>query len=179
MVLASRADVARVAGCTALGGLALRSGAALDVSQLRALATVTGDLVIGPTIAIEEISLNGLRSVSGAIRVAGNGLLQGLYLPALERAGAIEIAGNAAIITISLPRLQAVRGALHITDNASLEMIDLSSLSSIDQDVAIAGDPRLHLLEAGQLERAAAVRLDAPMLAPDIADRLRATAALR
>jgi hypothetical protein len=175
VVLASHADVARLAGCVTVRGLTIRSGAALDVSKLHALATITGDLVIGPTVAVEEVTLGELRSVDGAIRVTSNGLLQGLYLPRLERAHRIEIEGNAAITTISMPQLQTI-GALHITDNASLQLLDLSALTSIDQDLVLASDPSLALLEAANLQRAGSVRIDAPRLPSDIADQLRATA---
>jgi hypothetical protein len=177
IVLASHADIARLASCTVARGVTLRSGAALDASKLHALTTITGDLVIGPTVAIDDVTLRELRVVGGAIHVAGNGLLQGLYLPKLERAGRIEIEGNASITTISLPQLQTVHGALHITDNANLALVDLSALTTIDQDLVLTGDPNLNLLEATQLQHAAAVRLDAPALPSDVADHLRAIAA--
>jgi hypothetical protein len=176
ILLASQADIARLARCTTAPGVTIRSGASLDTSVLHALATITGDLEIGPTVGIEEITLGELRAVEGAIHVASNGLLQGLYLPHLERAGRIEIDGNVAITTISLPRLQAVRGALRITDNASLELVDLSALAVIDQELVFTGDPQLALVEATQLEHAASVRLDVPKLPPDVTERLRAAA---
>jgi hypothetical protein len=169
-------DVARLAGCTSVRGLAVRTAAALDVSALRALAAITGDLVIGPTSAIEDVQLGELRTVGGAIRVVGNGLLRGLYLPRLERAGGVDIAGNAALTTIALPRLAAVQGALRITDDASLEAVELSALASIDRELVLAGVPQLDLVDAAQLARAGAVRLDAPRLPPEVADRLRALA---
>jgi hypothetical protein len=176
-MVASRGDLARLVSCATLRGLTVRSGAALDVSALGALTTITGDLVIGPTVAIEDVQLRGLRSVGGAIRVVGNGLLRGLYLPRLERAGAIAIDGNAALTTISLPQLSVVRGALRITDDASLEAVELSALMSLDQELVFAGVPRLELVDVEQLAHAAAVRLDAPQLPPEIAERLRAVAA--
>jgi len=176
VVLASQADIARLAHCTTTSGVTIRSGASLDTSVLHALATITGDLEIGPTVGIEEIALGELRAVEGAIHVASNGLLQGLYLPHLERAGRIEIDGNVAITTISLPRLQAVRGALRITDNASLELLDLTALAAVDQELVLTGDPELALVEATQLQRAASVRLDVPKLPPDVTERLRAAA---
>jgi hypothetical protein len=176
-LVASRGDLARLLSCATLHGLTVRSGAALDVSALSALTTITGDLVIGPTVAIEDVQLRGLRTVDGAIRVVGNGLLRGLYLPRLERAGAIAIDGNAALMTISLPRLAVVRGALRITDDASLEAVELSALVSLDQELVLAGVPRLELVDVEQLAHAAAVRLDAPRLPPEIAERLRALAA--
>lgn len=175
-LLASRADVLRRAGCTTLRGLTVRSGAALDVSALGALTAITGDLVIGPTVAIEDVHLDALRSVGGAIRVASNGLLRGLYLPRLERAGAIAIEGNAALMTISLPRLSAA-GALAIRDDGILETVDVSALVSIDGELVLAGVPRLDLVDAGELRRAAAVRIDAPRLPADVAERLRGVAA--
>jgi hypothetical protein len=172
MLVASRGDLVRLASCATLRGLTVRSGAALDVSELRALTTITGDLVIGPTVAIEDVHLGELRAVGGAIRVVGNGLLRGLYLPRLERAGGIDIGGNAAITTISLPHLQVIHGALRITGNAELELLDVAGLTSIDQELEIAGAPGLTLVEAAQLQHAAAVRVDAPRLPPDVADRL-------
>ena len=148
VVLARQADVARLAGCTTARGVTIRSGAALDLAALGALTAITGDLVIGPTVAIEDITLGELRVVDGAIRVIGNGLLRGLYLPRLERAGAVDIDGNASIATIALPRLEAVHGALRITDDASLELLDLSALASVDGALVLAGAPGLTLVEA-------------------------------
>jgi hypothetical protein len=177
VVLASQAAIARLAGCTTARGLTIRSGGALDVSALRALTTITGDLVIGPTVGVEEITLGALRAVGGTIHVASNGLLQGVYLPQLERAGRIEIDGNASLTTIAAPRLAVVHGALRVTDNASLELLDLSALTSIEQTLVLTGDPKLALLEVGALRTAGRVELGAPSLPPEIADALRSIAA--
>jgi hypothetical protein len=175
MRVASRGDLVRLASCATLRGLTVRSGAALDVSALRALAAITGDLVIGPTLAVEDAELPALRTVGGAIRVVGNGLLRQLRLPRLERAGNVVIDGNPVVATIALPRLQTV-GALRITDNASLELIDLAALATVDHELVLAGDPALSLVEAEQLQHAAAVSIDAPRLLPDVAERLRTAA---
>jgi hypothetical protein len=175
-LVASRGDLARLASCATLRGLIVRSGAALDVSELHALTTITGDLVIGPTVAIEDVHLGELRAVGGAIRVVGNGLLQRLHLPRLEQVGQILVDGNPVTTTIALPRLQVVHGTVHITDNARLELVDLSALVSIDQDLVLANDPSLSLVEAEQLQHAAAVHVDVPALPPDIAERLRTAA---
>jgi hypothetical protein len=176
MRVASRGDLVRLAGCATLRGLTVRSGAALDVSALRALTTITGDLVIGPTVAIEDVHLGELRAVGGAIRVVGNGLLRRLHLPKLEQVGAVVIDGNPVVTTIALPRLRTVHGALRITDCAALELIDLAALAAVDQELVLTGDPGLSLIEAEQLRHAAAVSIDAPRLPPDVAERLRATA---
>jgi len=179
MLIATRGDLVRLAGCGTLRGLTVRSGATLDVSALRALTTITGDLVIGPTVAIEDVHLGELRAVGGAIRVVGNGLLRRLHLPRLERAGAVMIDGNPVVTAIALPRLRTVHGALRITDNAALEVIDLAALASVDQELVLTGVPSLSLVEAEQLQRAAAVRVDAPGLPSDIADRLLRAAGTR
>ena len=176
ITLTSQADVARFATCTTARTVTIRSGGRLDTSALRALATITGDLTIGPTVAVEDVTLGELRVVEGAIHVVGNSLMQGLFLPGLERAGRIEIAGNVAITTISLPQLATVRGAVRITDNASLELVDVPNLAAIDHDLVLTGDPKLALVEAAQLRTAATVQIDAPLLPQDVADRLRSIA---
>jgi hypothetical protein len=175
-LVASRGDLVRLASCATLRALTVRSGAALDVSQLHALTAIHGDLVIGPTVAVEDVELPELRTVGGTIRVVGNSLLRQLRLPRLERAGTVVIDGNAVVATIALPRLQSVHGALRITDNAALELIDLAALATVDQELVLAGDPSLSLIEAEQLQRTAAVSIDAPRLPPDVAERLRAAA---
>jgi len=177
VVLASPSDIARIASCPILGGVTIRSGGALDTSALRALTTIAGDLVIGPTVDIEQVTLGELRTVTGAIRVASNGLLQGVFLPRLEHAGRIEVDGNVVLTTLSMPRLAAVHGALRVTDNVSLEVIDVAMLAAIDQALVLAGDPRLALVEADHLARVGSVELDLPRLPSDVADRLRAIAA--
>jgi hypothetical protein len=176
VVLSSQADVARLAQCTTLSGVAVRSAARLDLSALRQLAVITGDLVIGPSVAVDELALGQLRSVTGAVHAVANGVLRGVFLPRLERAGRIEIDGNPALATVSLPRLSEIHGALRITDNASLELVDLSSLVSIDQALVVTGDPVLSLIDADQLRRAASVELAAPKLPAELAAALSATA---
>jgi hypothetical protein len=177
VLLARRADLARIAPCTALAGVVIRTAAPLQTSALRGLVTITGDLVIGPTVAVDEVTLAGLRAVDGAIRIVGNGLLRGVFLPRLEHAGRIEIDGNAVLTTISMPHLQGVRGALRITDNAQLELVEVSALTAIDGELVIERSPRLALVEAAQLRRAGSVQLELPALPADVAARLRAVAA--
>lgn len=174
-VVASQADVARLASCQALGGLTIRTGAALDASRLR-VRSVAGDVLIGPTVGIEDISLGELREVGGAIRVVGNGLLRGLYLPALERAGRIEIEANAALTTIALPALAAVRGGVQITDNAALEAVEIPALMSVGEALVLTGEPRLALVETGAL-RAGSVEIGATALPVERVEALRAAAA--
>jgi hypothetical protein len=175
-LVASRGDLARLASCGTLRGLTVRSAAALDVSALHALTAITGDLVIGPTVAVEDVELPALRTIGGAFRIVGNGLLRRLHLPQLEQVGAVVIDGNPVVTTIALPRLQTVHGALRITDNAALELLDLAALATVDRELVLTDNPALSLVEAEQLRHAGAVSIDAPRLPPDVAERLRAAA---
>jgi hypothetical protein len=175
VVIASQADVARLASCATLAGVTIRTGAALDLSQLRALTAITGDLAIGPTVAVQEVTLGALRTVTGSIRVVGNGLLQGVFLPGLERAAAITVDGNVALTTLSLPRLVTVTGALQVTDASSLELVDLPAVTRLG-GLTLTGVPKLTLVEAGQLHQLGALELAAPLLPADTAARLRALA---
>jgi hypothetical protein len=176
VVIVRQADITALAGCTTLRGVTIRSAAPLDVSALRQLATITGDLTIGPTVAVDEIQLGELRAVLGTIHIVANGLVTGVFLPRLERAGRIAVDGNASLTTVSLPRLAAVHGALQVTDNASLEALDLPALLTVDQDLVLDGDPVLTVLDAPQLRRTGALALAAPRLPHDVADRLRTIA---
>jgi hypothetical protein len=172
VVLAGRGDVARTARCETAGRVAIRTGAPLDVSTMR-LREVSGDLVIGPSVGVDEIRLPELREIHGALRVVGNGDLHGLYLPALVRVARIEIAGNVALTTIALPKLAAVDGGIAITDNSDLEMIDTPALTTIGGSLAIANDPNLALVEMPTLARAGSVRVEAcPKLPAETVDAL-------
>ena len=175
VVLASQADIARVAHCATLRNLTVRTAGALDASPLGSLATITGDLVIGPTVGVDAFALGGLRVVGGAIRVVGNGMLQGFYAPRLERAGAIAVASNVALKTISLPRLMRA-GALRVTDNAGLEALDVAALAVLDDALVIAGVPALTWLDAGALRSAGHVELDARALPAEQIAQLRGLA---
>ena len=176
LVLASQDDVLRARACTSAQTVVVRTGAPVDLKPLAQLATIDGDLVIGPTVGIDTVSLGGLRTVGGNVRVVSNGLLQGVFLPRLEQAGRIEIEGNVALTTVSLPRLARVDGAVRVTDNAELALLDVPVLAVIDQALVLAADPKLELVDAGALQHAGSVALDVPKLPADVAARLRAAA---
>jgi len=172
VVIAGRGDVARTASCESAGRVAIRTGAPLDVSAMH-LRDVAGDLVIGPSVGVDEIRLTELREIRGALRVVGNGDLHGLYLPALARVARIEIAGNVALTTIALPKLAAVGGDVAIADNNDLELIDAPALASITGSLAIDRDPNLALVEMPMLARVGSVRIEAcPKLPAETVDAL-------
>jgi hypothetical protein len=177
LVLSRQADLAAIAHCATLSSLTLRSAGQLDPSALRALTTITGDLTIGPTIDVDEIVLGNLRAVHGAIRIVANTLVKGVFLPRLERAGRVAIDGNASLTTVAMPRLAVINGALRLTDNANLEALDLPALLAIDQELVIAGDPKLALIEASRLRRTGGIAVAASRLPAEVIDRLRTIAA--
>jgi hypothetical protein len=175
VVIAGQEDVARIAACTALSSVTIRTGASISLTGLRALETITGDLAIGPTVGLDEVSLPELREVGGTIKITSNGSLHGVFLPRLEQAGRFEIESNAALTSIALPRLVTSRGSLVVAQNGSLELIDLSELATVGKDLVIADNPVLTLIEAGKLTQVMDVRIEGNRaLPPDQVDGVRA-----
>lgn len=166
-------EVTRYAACTQLAGVVIRTGAELDLAPLANLEVITGDLTIGPSVAIDEIAFNGLLRVDGTIRVANNGALRGVFFPRLERAGRLEIDNNATLISISLPRLAAVDGAFVVTDNSGLEIAGAPRLRAVGQELVLAGHPLLTQLDLSALASAGAVRIESnPKLPAEQVDQL-------
>ncbi len=135
-------EVRAFAGCTRVASLTIRTAAPLELSALRDLSEVAGDLAIGPTVALDELSLPSLRRVGGAVKISDNAGLQGIYLPALESVNRIEIAGNIALTTLALPRLTTL-DQLVLTDNASLEFVQAESLAHLVHPMVFERNPKL------------------------------------
>jgi len=159
-------DVTALAGCERVSGLTIRTGASLDLAPLRELAEIDGDLVVGPTVGVEEVALNGLVRVGGAIRIADNGSLRGVFLPRLEEAGRVDVEGNASLTSIAMPRLTQVQGGLVVTGNQALALVDAPVLTRVGGDLLIAGSPRLTLLQLPALTAAATVRIEGAVKVP-------------
>ncbi len=173
VTLAGQDDVAALAGCRSVAGLAIRTGAALDLAPLGELATIRGDVVVGPSVGFAELSLPRVTAIDGALRVASNHDLRRIVLPALERAGRIDIASNLVLATIAWPRLGAVSGSLAVTQNPALEMIDMPMLATAGE-LTIAEDPELALVEASPAIEAGAVRIEkVPALPAETIERLQ------
>jgi hypothetical protein len=173
IAIATQDDVAAFAGCTRARDIAIRTGASVDLGPLAKLEQIDGDLVIGPTVGLEEVGLNGLEHVGGAIRVAGNAAMHGLYLPRLVTAGRVVVEANPGLRTIAMPRIAAIHGPLVVADNPRLELLTASDLVAIDRELVIAGEPKLDNLELAHLEAADGVRLDDdPKLPATLAQKL-------
>lgn len=160
VVLAAQDDVAAIAGCTALSALTIRSAAAIDLTPLGQLASIRGDLTVGPTLGLDELKLSELRTVGGAVWVASNNSLRGVFLPRLERAGRISIEANVSLASVSMPQLAAVDGTVSITGNNDLEIVDIGALASIGRDLVIADNGSLSLVEAERLRVVGDIRID-------------------
>jgi len=153
-------DIEALAGCTTASAVTIRSGATINLGPLRSLETITGDLMVGPTVGMEELSLLALREVGGSIRVVANGSMRGMFLPRLERAGQISVEGNAGLVTLSLPRLDTVTGSFVIAELGSLELIDLSGLVTVGKDLVITQNGLLALIEADKLTKVLELRIE-------------------
>ena len=175
--IAAQEDVDKLAACAELSSVTIKTGAALRLTGLRGLEVITGDLAVGPTVGLDEVSLPELREVGGTVRITSNGSLHGVFLPRLEAAGRFEIESNAALTSIALPRLVTARGALVIAQNGSLELVDLSELATVGKDLVIADNPLLTLIEAGKLTQVMEIRIERNRaLPPEQVDGVRAKA---
>ena len=176
VVLATQDDVADFTGCQRAVGVAIRTGATIDVAPLHDLVEITGDLAIGATVGIDALTIDVLR-VGGAVRATNNASLRGLFLPLLEHAGRVEVDANTQLATVSLPRLADVAESIVITDNRALALVDMPALVSVGNELVISGQPKLERVGAARLRRAGAVRVEAdPRLTSAAIDKLRAAA---
>jgi hypothetical protein len=174
VVLGSQDDVMAFGGCKEASGVTIRTGATIDLTPLRELETIAGDLVIGPTVGIDEVALNGLVHVGGAVRVVDNPSLHGLFLPRLEGAGRIAVERNVSLTTIAVPRLAAVDGAIVLSDNRGLELVTAPELVTVGHELVILDHPALSLVQMGKLASAEAVRIEGdPKLPAAVVEELR------
>lgn len=180
LVLDSQDAVNRLGGCKETGTIVIRAGASLDLTPLHEVEQIDGDLVVGPTVGQEEVGLNRVRVVTGAVRVSRNPSMRGFFLPRLERAGRVFIEENGALATIALPRLATVGGAVVISDNKLLELVSAGELANVGHELVVIDSPKLALLELGKLISAEAVRIERdPKLPPEVATEIREKGSLR
>ncbi|HEU0029307.1 MAG TPA: hypothetical protein VFQ53_01655 [Kofleriaceae bacterium] len=176
--LSGQEDVAGIAGCAKLGAVTIRTGAPLSLGALRRLQTIDGDLVIGPSVGLEDVALPEVVTITGTLRVIGNGNVHGVFLPKLARVAAIEVDSNPALANLSLPSLAVVPGPVAILNNPELELVELSALTAVEGELAVIKNPKLVMLEVAKLERAKTLRVEdnpaLPAATNDALNRLRA-----
>lgn len=142
VVVSSQADLDALSGCPTLAGLTIRSAAPLDLAPLAALTAVRGDLVIGPTLALERVTLPALAEVGGRLAIVSNGGVRGVVLLALTRVGALELRDGLGLTEVLIPRLATVTAAVLIVRVPALELVDASALTTIGAALTITA-PRL------------------------------------
>lgn len=160
LALAHQRDVTAAEGCKDASGVAITTGAPIDLAPLHHLETIRGDLVIGPTVGIEQVALDELREVGGTVRIVDNGTLRSVFLPRLERAGRVVIDRNLSLTTVAMPRLAAVAGSVSVTNNHDLTVLDASSLVDISKGLVIADHPKLEHVLMPRLAHAETVTID-------------------
>ncbi|HEY4058797.1 MAG TPA: hypothetical protein VGM39_19420 [Kofleriaceae bacterium] len=149
--IAEQADVDRYAACTWLGSLTIKTGAPLELSSLL-VERITGDVNVGPTLAVEELRLDHLREVGGSIRIESNALLRGVFFPQLERTRALVIEAGSSLATIAAPKLVAVNDSITIDELGSVEILDFSAVESIGGALTITHNPELKLVQFDALK---------------------------
>jgi hypothetical protein len=75
LAIAAQEDVAKIAGCTAISTLVIRTGSKLDLAPLARLELIRGDLLVGLSVGLEELRCPAARG-RWQIRVVGNGNLR-------------------------------------------------------------------------------------------------------
>lgn len=167
VVVASEAEVAAVAECTAIGGSLVISGETLTAIDLPLLATIGGDLTL-QSRSLQELELPALELVGGALRTNATGPLERVALPKLSAVrGSVAIGGSAlasielpALVSVGderdpghepaslhlgggmlallrLPALERVAGEIRIFGNYHLTTIELPVLASVGEDIDI------------------------------------------
>ena len=138
VVAAGPEALAALAGCQRVPGLTVRGAGPLSLAPLAELVQVDGDLVIGPTLALDAVGLPALEEVGGRLAVVSSAAATGLYAPRLTAVGALEIRDDLSLATVSLPALATVAGPLTVTRLPALELVDTSALTRVDGAVVVA-----------------------------------------
>jgi hypothetical protein len=151
VVVSSDDGLRAAAACQKIGGsLTIRGAAKFELGALQ-VTDVGGDLVIGPTFAVDAIELPTLARVGGVVHVISNGSATDASLPALAHAGGLEVAANVSMAGFTAPALVSIDHDLVITGNAVLENVDFSALARIGGAVRMTDNPALSLVEAPNL----------------------------
>lgn len=93
---------------------------AVEALALRGIRRITGDLEINDP-GSAALAFPSLEVVDGAVFMIGNDTIESLALTALRTVGSdFIIDTNTALTSVKLPKLEAIGGALDVTDNPLL-----------------------------------------------------------
>jgi len=147
-----RDDAARFRNCEHITG-SLHLGGALDAAtDFAKLISIEGDLVVGPSYQLTNLSsLSSVVRIGGRLHVEGNWRLQGLFLGALQSVmGAVEVRDNSGLKNCALQSLR-IFGALNIRGNRNLERVDLSGLEVEGPEGSVEGRALQEVLAPGRI----------------------------
>ncbi|KAF2143103.1 uncharacterized protein K452DRAFT_358113 [Aplosporella prunicola CBS 121167] len=124
-----------------------------DVSNSRAFSRLeTAETIrLELNLAMKEVNLPVLKSVSKALIIGDNGEGSHIYFPRLEWARSVTVRDNGrhhpySHGTLELPRITDIKGPLRISNNPSLERVLLPMLENIEDDLRIENNPSLQAI---------------------------------
>lgn len=137
-LIESRDDVLKYAGYTSVNHLKVHGNSA-DLSALRCLERVKGDLSITEYEGETLDGLQNLRTVDGHVRITRSDTFKQLALPSLVSiAGSLNISEHDLLEQVFLPRLEAIGEGIGIDVTAeedelfSIAMADVYGLKELD-----------------------------------------------
>jgi hypothetical protein len=144
--ISDAADLSASLSCARLSALVVRTGAMLSIAGFDRLEEIDGDLVIGPTVAVDIVEMRKLVRIGGRLRISGNSSLTGVFLPRLRAAGRVEIEYNAGLSTVSMPALTEVGQRVAVTNNPDLEALSMNALERAGE-LVLSSLPKLGVLQ--------------------------------
>ena len=170
-VISSQADVSALASCTSLHSLHIATAAPIDLAALSSLQHIAGELAVGPTVALEALTLPALLDV-GAIHVISNSSLLSISLPALGHATAIVVEREPTLEMLSAPLLIRIDGDVRLDRVTSVTTLDLDRLASIGGAFAITGTTAFQVVALTALQHVGSLVIDPHMLPAEAEARI-------
>ncbi len=127
----------------------LQDQAEHDAFVASGAACILGNLIIGGTVV--EVSLGGLRGVSGRVVVRG-AQVTSVRFESLEVAGSVEVEENPALISVRMDVMQQIIGSLRIVDNPRLVELDIAALQRVGGSIIVTRNGSLRSLDLQDLE---------------------------
>ncbi|MCP4449143.1 MAG: hypothetical protein GY811_27990 [Myxococcales bacterium] len=146
-------DAKRFEGCERIRGDVYLGGALNTAVSFEGLTVIEGDLVIGPSYQLDNLSaLGDMVRIAGDLRVEGNWRLRGAFFGKLQSVGGrIRVIHNIGLVALVLPNLHTF-GALEVSANRNLERIDLSRLEAAGPMGTVSGPSLREVLAPERVE---------------------------
>ncbi len=162
VVLRDQADVTALRGVSSLNQSLLITGDVNDLSELACLSHISGDLYVGETSVLENLSgLENLRSVDGAVRI-GEGCQ---YSEPENCHGNLALESVAALRNLEHAEMIVIAGECFgesqtgCTQNAALEKVEFDRVTELE-GVGIVGNPAMTEASFAALTHLGGLRID-------------------